>query len=174
MRLLDLESQVIDSPNFLVDREITTKARTLNEKLALAIGSWFLPEAVGVLVRMDLEEKQKYLSLEDRTLLSLCLDSKAEMLLWLQETRLYHSRDFFGNMVPKILKVIQTIKFRRIKPRKVLKVQRKRGYDDKGSRVPDHKVLPKSDWSLTELQNEIEQKRAQQLDTLEFIRGFLW
>jgi hypothetical protein len=174
LRLKTLRNHVIDNPNFLQDRYLFTRARSLKEKMALAIASWFLPEIVGVLIRMDLEEKLKYLSLEDQTQLSLCLESKAECLLFLIETRLWHSRDFFGNMVPRMLKQVSFIKFKRIKPRKVVPSQRKRGYDDHGSRVPDHKILPKSDWSLTELQNEKELKEDRQKDTLEFLRGFLW
>ena len=96
------------------------------------------------------------------------------MLIYLQETNLWHTRDFFGNILNCNYKLDKFFRkrseCRRTKPRFS---QRKRGYDDHGSRVEDHKKQPKYDWTLTQLQNKIEEERKtfDQMD--DFLLGFL-
>jgi len=168
-----LRIHVVDSPNFLVDHHLVIKARTLLEKISLAIGSWYLDPEVGAIVRLDLEDKMRFLSLEDQFLLRQMLYSKAECLIFLLETSLWHSRDFFGNIVPMILSQLRKLSWKRTFLKRVKKPQRKRGYNDHGSKAPSHRWLPKFDWSLTEAQNEKEKMELTQLQTLDYCRGLL-
>lgn len=170
-----LRSNVIDSSNLHADNLSTFSLRgaKLDDLIRLALFSWYVPEEVGFVLRADLVQKGKQLSLLDRTLISQFLKSKAYCLLFLQETQLWHSRDLFGNLLSKKFQLSRFLKLTPLK-RKIAKVQRKRGYDDKGSKVPEHRWLPTSDWSLTKLQNEIENQRQSFKDTNAFIEGFLW
>lgn len=170
-----LRNEVIDNTKFFYDNLTFyhLKDLSLDDFVRLAISSWYLPEEVGFVLRMDLELKLKNFSLDDRSICEILLSSKTEMLLFLQETHLWHSREFFGNIFGKN---VNLAKYFRLSPvrKKVKKLQRKSGYDDLGSRVPDSKWKPRFDWSLTTLQNEIESKRQSQQDTLNFLKGFLW
>lgn len=169
----NLRNRVLDNSNF---RGTSTffDLRNINLKdfIRLSILSWYLPKEVSIVLRMDLEEKIKFFSPEDRFLLKQFLYSKAEMLIFLQETNLWHSREFFGNILNKKHNLDKYFKLCP-KSTRVKKLQRKRGYQDQGSRVPDHEWLPKSDYSLTDLMLEIETKRQTHLDTLSFVRGVL-
>lgn len=55
----------------------------------------------------------------------------------------------------------------------VRKPQRKRGYHDHGALRPRHTWKPSSDYSLTEKQNEIEEKRSKFSDTITFLKGLI-
>jgi hypothetical protein len=149
------------------------KNLTLKDQIRLAIISWYIPEEIGFILRQDLEEIKRYLSCEDEQVISLLLDSKPQMELFLLETRLWHERDFFGNIIPIELSFLNRFFRIRKENKKVKKVQRKRGYHDHGSRVDDHKWLPSSDFSFTEKQNEIEAKRESCIDTKDYIVGFI-
>lgn len=170
-----LESDVIANSNFHCENLsfFYLKDLTLTDFVRLAIVSWYIPETVGIVLRLDLEQKLQHFSLEDRTILEIVLSSKAEMLLFLQQTRLWHSRDFFGNILGT---TVNLARFFRLSPlrRKVKRPQRKRGYDDKGSRVSEDRWLPKFDFTFTNLQNEIESKKESHQDTINFLKGFLW
>lgn len=174
---LDLErlrSSVIDNPNlnYRFNTIFIIKNPSLDDLLRLGILVWYLPKEISFVLRMDLLEKEKFLSLEDRTLLNCILQSKAQMLIFLQETTLWHTRDFFGNLLNSNYKLDRFLKigFRLVK---VKKPERKRGYNDKGSKAPEEKWLPRFDFTLTELQNKIEQTRQSYEDTKLFIQGLL-
>lgn len=134
---------------------------------------WYAPEEIKFMLRMDIDERLKYFSNEDQFLLSLLLNSKAEMLMFLIETTLWHERDFRGNILMKNIRNLPVLKLRKRYPQKVKELQRKRGYHDHGSRTLAHKWLPKFDYSLTELQNKIELERKTQIDTLHLTQGIL-
>lgn len=170
---VSLRSHVVVNPNFLITYTLRHKAKTLQEKIALAIGSWYLAPEVACLLRLDLEEELRFLCLEDQTLLRQFLHSKAETLIFLLETSLWHSRDFFGNMIPLIEEQLRKLFWRRIRFEPVCEAKRKRGYNDHGSKTPSHKWLPKFDESFTREQNDLEQERITHLHTIEFLRGFL-
>jgi len=148
------------------------KGINLKQFIKLAIFSWYMDEEVKFVLQADLEEKLSTFSLDDRTLLEQFLFSEAEMLIFLLETKLWHSRDFFGNILT-INNELDSLLRPSPKSLKLVKPQRKRGYHDHGSRVLSHKWLPKSDFSLTEQQNLIELERSTQKDTSSLIRGFL-
>lgn len=172
-RSKDLRSKVVDNSNFQPGKYFF-KVHDANLKniIRLAIVSWYLPEEPQFVLRMDLEEKINTLSLEDKFLCEQFLSSKAEMLIFLIETKLWHTRDFFGNLLKDLDESEKHLQVYH-RSNKVEKPQRKRGYHDHGSRVLDHKWLPKEDWSLTQEQNLIEFRRSQASDTLQFIKGFL-
>lgn len=168
-----LRKQVVMDPNFQtldVDR-IYYPSRKLDDLLSLSLASWFLPEEFRFYVQLDLQRIAKFFSLEDQVLFELLLASKPEAMLFILETNLWHSRDFFGNFLPKAEKMINGIKFFRRKTRKPTKPKRKRGYDDHGSRRPDHLWLESHDYTFTEEQNRVEKNRAAMQDSVQFIRG---
>lgn len=171
-RIETLRSHVIDSPNFLSENYLVLPYK-LKSILALSFFSWWLPEEIGVLLREEIYEKRlRRYSLEDKALIEQFLQSKYHSILFVEESNLWHSRDFFGNFLVEGNKCLERLRFRRINT-KVIYPKRKRGYDDHGSRVPDSKWLPKYDYSLTELQNSIEEERKTQEDSVAMMKGFL-
>lgn len=174
-RVKDLRRSVVDNPNFPREKNFFLKVylRDLDSLIVLGIALWWLPKELQVLVRLELEQKLKRFSSEDQGLISQFLVSKQRTVLFLLETNLYHTRDFFGNILKEVPRVLDSLKILKEKPKKIVYPQRKRGYHDHGSRVLDHRWLPKSDWSLTKEQNELEQTRIALEDTLAFIEGFI-
>lgn len=171
-RTLELRAQVVDNPNFLGNYYLVLP-NDLKGLVGLAFASWWVPQELGILIREDIREKRlKRLNLEDQTFLSLFLENKALMINFLEETSLWHTRDFFGNFIQEALYQLTRLRFRRINT-KVSYPQRKRGYHDHGTLVPSSKWLPRNDFTLTEQQNEIEENRKSQEDTLMLIFGFL-
>lgn len=168
-----LRNHVMDNSNFQSETLFFNLKRIkLNQFIKLAITSWYMNEEVRFVLQSDLEEKLKDFSNEDKTLLEQFLFSKAEMLIFLLETSLWHSRDFFGNILSSLSELDVLLQPKR-QSKKIKKPQRKRGYHDQGSRVLSHRWLPKSDYTLTALQNQIETERAKQRDTSDLIRGSL-
>lgn len=165
-------SNVVDSSNLA--SELTffdLKNLTLKDHILLSLVSWYIPENHGFILREDLKETSSYLDDTDEQWISLLLESKAQTLIWLIETQLWHERDFFGNIL-NLKKIEKFLKVRKART-KIVKPKRKRGYHDHGSRVDDHRWLPKYDWSLTKMMNEIEAKRISLLDTRDFIVGMI-
>lgn len=170
-----LRSKVIDSSNLFYDNLTVfyLKDTKLDDLIRLGIFSWYVPREIGILLRMDIELKAKKLSPEDRSLISQFLDSKERMLVFLQETHLWHTREFFGNLLSKKHSLDRFLNLSPLR-RKLKRAQRKRGYNDHGSKTPEHRWLPTSDYSLTELQNLIEEKREIFNETSKFIEGLLF
>lgn len=168
-----LRNQVVDNS---ISRPGTMtfelKNLTMKDFVRLAIFSHYAPKEIGWVLRMDLEEYSSKFSLEDRTLCQQFLSSKTNMLMFLLETNLWHTRDFFGNILHKNFQLDRFLKIKKYNT-KVIKPQRKRGYHDKGSRRESHKWLPSRDISLTELHYQIEAARESYIDTSQFIKGFL-
>lgn len=171
-RIETLRNQVADNPNFLSENYLVLPYK-LKSLLALGFLSWWISPEIGVILREDIREKRlKRFSLEDQVLLELILHSKEISINFVSDSNLWHTRDFFGNFLVEGNKCLERLRFRRISTM-VVYPRRKRGYDDHGSRVPDSKWLPKYDFSLTELQNQIEERRKSQEDTINFMKGFL-
>lgn len=168
----ELRMQVVDNPNF-TENFVGFKLHNLNLKqlIGLSYGSWILPKEIQVLLQLDLSEYIKRLSLEDQFIVETILGSKVAAEGWLIDTQLWHTRDFFGNILPLWAKSLKGLSFRRVN-KKLKRVQRKRGYHDHGTLAPSHTWLPKSDWSLTEEQNELEKKRDIFKDTLNLLKGW--
>lgn len=168
----ELRMQVVDNPNF-TENFVGFKLHNLNLKqlIGLSYGSWILPKEIQVMLQLDLFEYIKRLSLEDQFIVETILGSKVAAEGWLIDTQLWHTRDFFGNILPLWAKSLKGLSFRRVN-KKLKRVQRKRGYHDHGTLAPSHTWLPKSDWSLTEEQNELEKKRDIFKDTLNLLKGW--
>lgn len=172
-----LRLAVIDSPTFLqrFETEVVGLPSSKKELLVLAISSWYLPEEFQGVVQVAIEQKIRT-RLDDFVEVHLCLKSKSEMILFLLDTKKYSERSFFGNILngKTVSKVVQKLCWKRkSRPTKVKKPQRKRGYDDKGQLKPVHEWLPKSDYTLTQLQNEIEELKESKENSLKFIEGFI-
>lgn len=107
------------------------------------------------------------------------LYSKSNLLNWLLISDLYHSREFFGNVLnPKeSIQRCKSLKFIFESKKDPKRTIRHRGYRDKGtlpsleSRIRKEE-LRKDVWN-TEEQNNIEAERKKLSDTLAFIEGFL-
>jgi hypothetical protein len=165
----DLSEAVVDNPNFLGLRLIGKTM--ISDLIVLGIISWYVEKISQVYIREFVLEKKFHLSLEDQVLVELVLDSKAIMEIFILETNLWHSRDFFGNILD--ISVLGRIRKRFNGFQRIKKPERKRGYHDHGSRVEDHRWLPKVTLEFTELQNEIERDRISKEETLSFLRGTL-
>lgn len=173
---MDLRRGVIDSSTFPAGR-FFFNLRNLGKTdfIRLALYSHYAPEEVSSLLKLDLEEKLKDFDLETQVALNALLGNKVKMQLFLIQTQLWHSREFFGNIVGKNVNLNRFLKFRRTqKKEKIIFPQRKRGYDDHGSRRPSHKWKPDFDISLTLKQNELERERESLNDTLSLIEGMLY
>jgi hypothetical protein len=166
--------QVRVDPNFLkLDTRLWYPTRELYDLMMIAVVSWWLPEEIGFLIREDLDRIKSRFCLADQIIIKICLTSKEETILFLVETSLFHSRDFFGNLLPKLRKNLSRTKFK-YKSTKVRKPQRKRGYADHGSKCPDEKWQPKADYSLDRLQEKIERERRTSEDSFKIIRGGIY
>lgn len=171
-----LRMNVVASPNFLenylTDMILPSK---LEDLIVVSILSHYFPKEYRIYTQFAVEERVAKLSLEDQELVLLVLQDKATMLLFLQQTNLWHTREFFGNLFSKkrLNKLKETLQFKR-KSRIVKKPQRKRGYHDKGSLRPLHKRGPNEYLTTTGEQYELEQKRLALEDSISFISGMIW
>lgn len=180
-----LTTSVVDSPNFLetFTTELIIPKFDKQRFLALCYLSnfagdlrfWLQESLEKELSRRynpngDLDDKQKQIVFIAKILMS----GKAQAREFLIQTDLWTEREFFGNYLNnRMIEICENlIKFKK-KSTKVKKPQRKRGYNDKGSRRPSHCWKPKSDISLTKLHHEIELERQKESDTLALIQGFL-
>jgi hypothetical protein len=166
--------QVVDNPNFPVgDTTFRLKGLKSKELFELALVSWYLPEEIAVLLRLDLENIAPKLDDEDfhKVPLMIVLSSKAMALLFLQESNLWSTRDFFGNYLqPGLLQKLRPL---RLSP-KVVKPQRKRGYHDHGTRAFDSQHLrARAYWEDTMLHLEIEENRKALEDAIQINLGLL-
>jgi hypothetical protein len=173
-RIKSLMDHVVDNSTFPAgDTTFRIKNLKSKELFELALVSWYLPEEVAFLLRLDLENIVSKLEDEDfhKIPLMIVLSSKAEALLFLQETNLWSTQDFFGNY-------LQTGCLRKLRPLrlspKVVKPQRKRGYHDQGTRAEDsHYLRSRAYWKDTELHLEIEENRQAFKDSVQIILGLL-
>lgn len=173
-RIKSLMHHVVDNPTFPVgDTTFRLKGLKSKELFELALISWYLPEEIAFLLRLDLENRATKLHDEDfhKIPLMIVLSSKAEMLLFLQETNLWSTHDFFGSyLLPGLLRKLRPL---RLSP-KVVKPQRKRGYHDQGTRAFDSLHLrARAYWEDTMLHLEIEENRKALKDSIQINLGLL-
>jgi predicted aldo/keto reductase-like oxidoreductase len=131
--------------------------------MALALSSWWLGD-FGSLVREELRN-------DPEDLVQLALRAKSISLEVLSQS--YSDRDFFGNLLPKILKVCSKLTFLRRQQKSARRTIRHRGYRDHGTLRPESSWFETSDWTFVEQQNLIEETRAVREDTLAFLEGLL-
>lgn len=145
------------------------KTRNLNEILFLGIFSWYLPGNLGMILRMDIEEKIK--DKDDYWFVNLVLQSKVTCHLFLINTTLFHTRDFFGNFLTKEflekLRLHCRPKFE--KKKKPTYPIRRRGYKDKGS-LGNTTFSPKF-INLNKEERELEEESKLQEDTFQLFIG---
>lgn len=141
--------------------------------LTLIILSWYVPEEIGILLRLEIED---HILDGDLSFLDFLVRKSAVRgltLVWLLDTSLLSTRDFFGNIlnsrnIRKALLSIKPIMYTKRKPKRV---QRHRGYRDKGTLRKDSE---KHDlWISTAEQMKIEESRLSSCQTLDFIEGWV-
>lgn len=159
-----LRRAVVTSPTFLENFDIVITGNKLISLRGLAVLSYYVPENLGWKIREKLELKLKKLNSKDQLRLSSLLINEDCSLVYLYETQEFSSHEIFGNLLREGLKALERIKIYRPK-HKVKRTQRKRGYDDKGSLRSSDRWLPSFDYTLTELQNELEKKSDLHLRT---------
>lgn len=140
----------------------------------LAIGSWYLGE-IGIILRLDLEEELSRRPMEDSyaSLALICINHEAEMVCFLLETNLWHSRNFFGNILPLVTESYDLLKIQTSSSR-VKRAQRKRGYNDHGgiTKEPFRKKA-RAFWLDTIEQLQIYENRDIREHSTELIRGLV-
>jgi len=142
-----------------------------DELVLLSIFSWYIPREYGMLLRMSIEEEIQQKEYLDY--IQLLLTSKSLMLNFLLQTRKYHTRDFFGNILSE--NKLERIKFyfrcSYVSTKSPKKRSRPRGYRDKSTLKPLHKHHSFVD--LICEQRELENQRRIRHQTLLFARGWL-
>jgi hypothetical protein len=120
---------------------------------------------------MSLEEEIK--SKVNLDVVEYLLQSKTLMILFLQETTLWNTRDFFGNILRKeeLYRTMSGVSCRYETTRAPKRPQRIRGYRDKGTLKLPHQVHEISD--LTREQIELEESRIDRHKTFLLSLGFL-
>jgi hypothetical protein len=178
-KILVLRKLILDNPNFLnlFENNLRIFSKKTDVLLSLTIISWYLPKEIGILLLLELEEKQKFLNEKDLILFRIFSTSKEVMLSFLFLTNKWHSRDLFGNILRNGLRELENLRFKRRIFKEIPRKERKRGYQDHGSRRPDFKWLPSSDYSFTLIQNSKEKKKlklqAKYQRILKFLENFL-
>jgi hypothetical protein len=181
-----LTTSVVSNPNFLDFRLTELKIPKFKKEKLLAL--CYLSNFAGDL-RFWLQESIEK-ELERRYPSTSILDEKQEQILFLSkilmsgeahakqfliDTTLWTTREFFGNYLNEhTLEVLEKyLDFKR-PSNTVKRPQRKRGYNDKGSRRPSHKQRPSvPDANLSLLHFQLELERQKQSDTLALIQGYL-
>lgn len=136
----------------------------------LSILSWYIPEELGVLLRLEIEEKVKNTEMDYLVLL---LQSRALCFNFLLDSKLWSARDFFGNILTKknIEHSLKTIRPSLKSRRKPKKTQRHREYRDKGTL---RKTSDKHDlWISTDEHLKLEETRLSNSLTHLFIEGWI-
>jgi hypothetical protein len=81
-------------------------------------------------------------------------------------------REFKGNILPYLRKLLQNLRVRFKKTTDPSRSVRRRGYDDHGTLRPKHRWEERFDSSFVEEQNSIEAERALADDTAAFLEGW--
>lgn len=165
---LELRMQGPLTPNAVILVTGVGKLRTKRELFWATVASWFLGDS-GYLIREQITEKIG--NSGDFIEVELALLSKSHMLLILQE--ISSARSFFGNDLKFLRQLVARMTIVVRSPRPGKQKIRRRGYRDHGTLVPNDRWLPRSDWSLNKIQEEIDLQRQANQDTLDFIEGFL-
>lgn len=167
LRKLDL---VNPTPNSVVR---LSKVRTWKEYLLLLMIHHYIPNKESrFLVKLELEDMVGAFGLDKEVVARQLLRSEPEALSYIIDSSLFkNTRSLFGF-------IGRNIEWRKYQlyiqeQRKSKRPVRKRGYQDHGSRRPDHRWMESHDWSLTELHNQIEKEREIARDTSEIIEGGL-
>jgi hypothetical protein len=160
-------------PNDSEQIEVSIKyPRSFKSLRALAIAQWYFPDEIRWQIFLDMEEMTfSQLNLKQVFEIKTLLQSKELMQIYLYQTERLTNREIFGNILGNELKnSLGEIKIQRKNYRKPKRVQRHRGYRDKGSWKPPHRWSPNSDYSLTDIQNRLEQRHYLTLKYINLIK----
>jgi hypothetical protein len=136
--------------------------------LLLGVLHWYLPEEWKFLIRVWLENHE--LQVENKVQLGVILTDEIHSTLWLMSN--YHERRFYSKVKTTWKQQLSSIAPIHCSEKTPIRTQRRRGYQDHGTLRPITKWVETSDWSFTELQNEIEKQRESIEDTTNFLRGW--
>lgn len=147
------------------------KNKSQKTLVQLSILSWEMEPEIGILLRLEIEKLVE--NSEDLCWIRLLIQSKAHCLLFLQETKLWHTRDFFGNIFneKELKKALGSLVFEFESTKRPRRVQRHRGYRDKGSWRAPHEHHSYYDGTSDQLLKE--ENRSARQDTLAFLQAFL-
>lgn len=139
--------------------------------IVLGILSWYVDEGIGVLLRLSIQERIRNNS--DLTFIGFLLERKGTCLCFLLDSKLWHTRDFFGNILTKrnISKALRSLSILSKTRKRPTRVQRRRGYKDKGTLRENHEIH--NLWISTDEQNRLEIERSNRIDTFSFLTGFI-
>ena len=172
-----LRNQVVIDPNFPGRQtKFRFKGWSRKELILLYLCCLIQPSDIFWYARLDIEEEANKLSYEDRLIFELLKDIRSynELLRFLRDTNEWSSRSFFGwfkQQLPVVLKKFNSCIYVQ-EPGPVCQPQRKRGYNDKGSRtLPHNNRNTGDDFSFIERQQRIERQRKLLSDTTALLRG---
>lgn len=146
--------------------------RSFRSLRSLAIAQYYLPEKIRWQIYLDMEEMTfSHLNLKQVLEIRTLLQSKELMQIYLYQTERLSNREIFGNILGNELRTsLQELKIQRKFNKKPKRIQRHRGYRDKGSWKPPHRWSPSSDYSLTDIQNRLERRRYLTLKYINLIK----
>lgn len=176
-----LRNQVVINPNLRSsDLKFYGLSRmTIEELEALLI--WvnlcYPKEDWSYRLRFTIEERIERRPLDNWRLVPLLATSnqnpEVETLLLFQDKTNGDMRPFFGNFETHLRRALRKLRVVTQENLRVRKPQRKRGYNDKGSRNPDSAWKhARAFWQDRLDQEEIERQRQTFLDTIDFLRGW--
>lgn len=167
-----LRPHVIDIPTFQLSDYTVRYPRSFRLLRTLAILQWWFPENLHYRIWLDMcQMRFSWLNEDQRVELFVLLSDKEICLRSLYLT--YTGNEVFGNLIGNDVQDLRKeLKFSKFHY-KYRPTQRKRGYDDKGSRRRAGTWLPDSDFSLTALWVQREEELTHQTKSIDFIINFL-
>lgn len=160
------ECQVLATPTLESNSElICILPNRFRELRALAILQWYLPEPLRFEIQLnllgifpyslDFENKGFQQTLE----IQILSESKEFMLKYLMIQNDFQPRELFGTILREdSVEALRNLKIFWMNPSQCRRKIRRKGYQDHGSRRPDHLWSEKFDKSFTEQQNLKEEK----------------
>jgi len=157
------EDPIWQSPTFQIGEGeiLVTLARIPLQYLKywILVADYVLEDSLRGFLKFQLQLQIERFPYEERSSLILLKQNKYVNRLFVMNSGYFgnNPEEFFGELgqletqAPLIFKVVKK------RNPKVNRPQRKRGYHDHGTLRPQHKWLPRSDWSLTDLQNYLEE-----------------
>lgn len=139
--------------------------RSFREIRSLCISSWFFPENIQILLRLELEKGFSQFNFKQQLEINILISSKENCQKYLYLTQRYTGNEIFGNLLGNDLKdALRNLKLRFRRQTKPKKKVFRRGPKDKGSRRSDSSILilvseiQKDCW-IRENQKEVEKRR---------------
>lgn len=143
--------------------------------VSLVVCHWEFPEELHWRVHLDLEDMSfSWLNDSQRITLKVLLNSKETCERFLYESRSFSKEKIFGNVLGNDFKeLFKIFKVVRRKQRPPTPSVWRRGYRDKGCRIPDHQWREKFDFSFTAEQVQLEHRQILISKTITHIIEYL-